>query len=207
MLLMGGGGHAKVLLDTLKLSGAQVLGVVDSNPKLKGQRLLEVEIIGGEDILDQFPGDQVLLVNGIGSVQQPGNRKALYERFVELGYEFASVTHPSSVIAKDVKLGRGVQIMAGAVIQPGCSIDSNTIVNTRAVIDHDCVLGAHVHIAPGVTISGNVKVGKQTHIGTGANIIQGVNIGENSLIGAGSLVTSNLPSGVVAYGVPAKVVS
>lgn len=207
VIVLGGGGHAKVLVAALKLLNVCIQGIVDNNPNLHGRQLLGVDIIGGDDTLDQYAPDKIHLVNGIGSVQQTEKRKALFEEFKVRGYQFASVIHPSSVIAESVELGEGVQIMAGAVIQPGCTIGDNTIVNTRVAVDHDCRLGAHVHLAPGVTLSGGVAVGAETHIGTGASIIQGVDIGDRCVIGAASLVLNKIPSDVVAYGVPAKVIT
>jgi len=96
--------------------------------------------------------------------------------------------------------------MAGAVIQPGCAIGANTVVNTHTTVDHDCNLAGHVHLAPGAVLSGGVTVGEATHVGAGTTIIQGVRLGARVLIGAGSLVTQDMPDGVTAYGIPAKVV-
>ena len=94
--------------------------------------------------------------------------------------------------------------MAGAVIQPGTHIASDSIVNTRAAIDHDCAIGKHVHIAPGCTLSGYVTVGDETHIGAGAVVIQGINVGKRCLVAAGALVNRDLTDGDRVAGVPAR---
>lgn len=204
--MLGGGGHAKVLVATLKLAGVHILGIVDNDAELWGKQLLGVEIIGGEDIMEQYSYDKVMLVNGIGSIQLSVKRKQLYNKFKSLKYRFANVIHPTSIISEDVELGEGVQIMAGVIVQPGCSIGDNTILNTRVTVDHDCSIGAHAHLAPGVTLSGSVNIGCDTHIGTAAAVIQRVEIGDRCVIGAGSLVLKSIPSEVTAFGVPAKVV-
>lgn len=204
--MLGGGGHAKVLVATLKLAGVHILGIVDNDAQLWGKQLLGVDIIGGEDVMGQYSSDEVFLVNGIGSIQLPVKRKQLYNRFKSLKYRFANVIHPSSIISENVELGEGVQIMAGVIIQPGCSVGDNAILNSRVTVDHDCSIGEHAHLAPGVTLSGSVRIGCDTHIGTAAAVIQNVEVGDRCVIGAGSLVLKNIPSDVTAFGVPAKVV-
>ena len=100
--------------------------------------------------------------------------------------------------------GEGVQLMAGAVIQPNVSIGENTLINTSASIDHDCQIGAHVHIAPGTVLSGNVCVQDETHIGTSATVIQNIKIGTKCTIGAGSVVVKNISDRTLAIGTPAR---
>jgi len=97
--------------------------------------------------------------------------------------------------------------MAGAVVQAGCVIGSNTIINTRASVDHDSKIGAHVHVAPGVVLSGGVTIYDEAHLGTGAVVIQGVTIGRASVVGAGAVVIRDVSDGAKVVGVPAKVLS
>ena len=206
VLILGAGGHAKVLIEALLASSAVIAGIVDPDPAMVGTKLLGVPVLGGDELVREFPQAEILLVNGLGSVGLPLRRRELFERFKEMGYGFATVIHPSAVVASDIELGEGAQLMAGAVVQPGSRIGSNVIVNTRASVDHDCIIGDHVHIAPGVTLSGGVVVGDSCHIGTAATIIQGVRIGSGSVIGAGALVLKDVPHSVTVVGVPAKVV-
>lgn len=204
---MGGGGHAKVLIEALKLAGVEIVGIVEKDASFKGGSLCGVPILGGEETLEYFPPGSVGLVNGVGSVKSPKVRKELYERFRFKGYSFFNVIHPFTAVASDVELADGVQIMAGSVLQPGCRVGSNTIINTRASLDHDCVIGDHAHVAPGVTLSGGVAVCEAAHLGTGAIVIQGVTIGSWSVVAAGSVVVHDVAEKVMVRGVPAKVVS
>ena len=204
LLILGGGGHARVLIDALRTSKRELLGVID--PKLShGSRILDLTVLGGDEVMDHYSPDAVRLINGVGSVQSTGLRQRVYEKFKARGYVFASVVHSSALIGLNVELEEGVQIMAGVVIQTGCRIGANVILNTRASVDHDCAIGSHVHLAPGVTLSGAVVVDDSVHIGTGAVVIQGVHIGGHSLIGAGAVVLQDIPSGVKAVGVPADI--
>jgi sugar O-acyltransferase (sialic acid O-acetyltransferase NeuD family) len=206
IIIIGAGGHAKVLMDTLLDQDKDIIGIVDKEASKLGKDLLGIRVIGTDDIVFKYQAEKISLVNGIGSVQQTSLRKNINDQFKQKGYSFANVIHSSAIIAKDVKLGEGVQVMAGVVIQTGSTIGMNTIINTKASIDHDCKIGAHVHIAPGVTISGSVEIGDGAHIGTGAVLIQGIKIGRNSLIGAGSVVIRNVMPETTIIGVPGVVV-
>lgn len=206
VVILGAGGHAKVLVEALLASAKAIVGVVDPDPALAGRTVHGIPIIGNDDEVMKYPKDSVCLVNGMGSVGCLFRRRELFERFKAKGYTFVPVVHPSAVIASGVELGEGAQVMAGAVIQPGCRIGANTILNTRTSIDHDCRIGDHVHVAPGTVFSGDVSVGNTSHIGPGVTIIQGIAIGQGCVVGAGSVVLKNIPDGVTAYGVPAKVV-
>ena len=201
IILLGAGGHARVLLDILKINSISVLGYANRQP----QDHFKLKYLGDdEEVIKKYHPQKIKLVNGIGSVQRPENRQAVYERFKNSGYQFFSVVHPQAVIASDVQRAEGIQIMAGCVVNPGTVIEDNVIINTSSSVDHDCHIGAHTHIAPGVTISGGVKIGRSCHIGCGAIIIQGVEIGAGVLLGAGALVLKNVPSGNTVFGIPGK---
>jgi sugar O-acyltransferase (sialic acid O-acetyltransferase NeuD family) len=204
IIVIGAGGHSKVLIDTLLSQQRKIIGATDYQLAKKGKLILGIEVIGDDLAIANYNPDQIDLVNGLGSVGITTQRQHLFCKFTKLGYKFVNVIHRSSEIATDVHFGKGVQIMAGAVVQTGCCIGDNSIINTKASVDHDCIISAHVHIAPGVTLSGAVEVGEGVHIGSGATIIQGIRIGENSLIGAGSVVIKDVPAGVTVMGVPAR---
>ncbi|WP_034381993.1 acetyltransferase [Herbaspirillum sp. CF444] len=202
IIILGAGGHARVLLSAL--AGMPVLGLTDADPLKTGVLIAGIPVLGTDDVLKEHAVDSILLVNGIGSVGSSAGRRALFDRCKSAGYTFAQVCHPSAVVVAGVVLGEGAQIMAGVVLQTGCSIGENSIVNTGAIIDHDCRIGRHVHVAPGAVLSGGVEVGDNVHIGTGATLIQGVRIGEGSLVGAGAVVVRDVPPGTKVVGVPAK---
>lgn len=205
VIIIGSGGHAKVLIDTLIKQNIAILGITETNDNLLNNSILGIPIIGDDEVITNYSPQKIALVNGIGSTISTKKRAEIYSTFKKLGYRFASVIHPSVIIGEDVKLAEGVQLMAGVIIQSGSIIGENTIVNTKASIDHDCIIGSHVHIAPGVTISGNVRIGGNTHIGTGATIIQGLQVGNDSLVAAGAVVVNNIPNNVKAIGVPARI--
>ena len=204
VIIIGAGGHARVLFDCLRLQGVNVLGMLDKAGAENGNFALP--IIGDDNAISEYPSDTVELVNGLGSVGNMNLRTSIFLRFKKLGYRFRSVIHPSAIIAHDCELGEGVQVFAGAVINTGTKIAADTIVNTGAIVDHECIVGSHVHIAPGCTLSGGIHIGDGTHIGTGTKIIQGISIGNRALVAAGSVVVKNVPDGKKVMGVPARIV-
>lgn len=209
MILVGAGGHARVLLDALASRGElSVIGLADADAGRRGDTVNGVPILGDDAwLLANHSGDAVTLVNGMGSTRDTRLRRRIFEAFRSHGFAFARVVHVTATIARDVTLGEGAQVMAGAIVQVGVVLADNVLVNTGAIIDHDCRIGAHCHVAPGVVLSGSVTVGQGTHIGTGACVIQGVRIGSDVLIGAGAVVIRDVPDGAVVFGLPARQVA
>jgi sugar O-acyltransferase (sialic acid O-acetyltransferase NeuD family) len=199
-IVLGGGGHGSVVIDTLIACGAQIVGIVD----VRHVHIEGVTYLGTEEAVLRYATNAVALVNGIGSVGSSELRESVFMRFRTQGYSFKTIVHPTATVSTRVTLGDGVQVMAGAIIQPGTTIGDNTIVNTGAIVDHDCQIGAHVHIAPGAVLSGSVSVGDRAHIGTGASVRNGISIGERAIVGVGAAVVRPIETGDTVMGVPAK---
>jgi len=199
IVIIGGGGHAKVLTDILKHQKIDIYAVF--SPKIDHDSALfeGLKILLNDDEIYKFKPKEICLINGIGSI--PGNalREEIFQKFRKDQYDFLTIKSDFSLISDYCNIGMGVQIMSGAAINADTKIGENSIINTGAVIEHDCVLGASNHIAPGAMLSGGVSTGSSVHIGTGAVVIQGVTIGKNSIIGAGAVVTSNIPANQIVY--------
>jgi sugar O-acyltransferase (sialic acid O-acetyltransferase NeuD family) len=195
IIVIGGGGHATVVVDTLRAAGLAVSGVIDPRPEAAGHLPAGVQVIGRN--LDAIRPDRVQVVLGVGSIDvaEKNPRPRIYAEAKAAGFTFVVLRHPSAVVSACASLGDGAQIMAGAILQPGVFLGVNCIVNTGASLDHDCRIGDHVHIAPGAVLSGGVIVGDGSHIGTGAIVIQNVRIGAGSMIAAGAVVTRDVLPG------------
>lgn len=189
VILLGGGGHASVLAEALILLNIHIIGFVGPQPTTI-KNYPQIPYLGDDHAIHPRSATEFNLVNAVGSISAEKNslRQGLFDRFKKQGFDFATVVHPSAMVASTVQLGEGVQIMAGVVLQPNVVVGCNTIVNTRATLDHDCHIGRHVHVAPGVTMSGHVTVGDNAFIGVGAVIIQNVAIDANMMIRAGATI-------------------
>ena len=205
IIIIGAGDHASVLLDILLSQKKEVIALTSINDIRTD--LYGIPIINDDVVLKNYDPNNVLLVNGIGSVGSLQLRKKVFDKFKASGYVFCNVIHSSAIISTHAKIEEGVQVLAGAIINNDAVIKQNSIINTKASVDHGCVIGSHVHIAPGCTLSGCVNIGACSHIGTGSSVIQGIKIGDNVLVGAGSVVIKDIPNNVKAFGSPAKVKS
>lgn len=205
IILIGDGGHAGVLAEILLSQNREILGY--TSPEQKGD-FYGLEYLGDDRVITaDYSPYEVDLVLGLGTVTVSAHRKRIFNAFKASGYRFSHVIHSSAIISSTAKLGEGVQIMAGVILQAMVEIEDNAIINTGTIIDHDCRIGKHVHIATGTSISGGVQIGESCHIGTGTSIIQGIGIGDETLVGAGSVVVKDIGSRKKVYGVPAKEVS
>lgn len=204
IIVIGAGDHAKVVINTLKLIGADILGLTDKDTALHGTDVLGYPVLGGDEVLADKKKENVDLVLGIGSTAPGEIRQRVFGQLINAGYSFATCIHPSAVIAPDVVCGAGTQIMAGVIVNPGTEIGINTILNTRASIDHDCKIGDHVHIAPGVVLAGTVSIGNQSHIGVGASIIQNIKVGNAAMVAAGATVIRDVAASTRVGGTPAQ---
>jgi UDP-N-acetylbacillosamine N-acetyltransferase len=206
LAIWGASGHALVVADIINLNKIyEIVGVLDDvNLQRKGEEFCGVPILGGEEQLDFIKRDGVeYLILGFGNCQA---RLRLSELARSKGFLLATAIHPKTTISADVSIGVGSVIAAGTVINPGAKIGKNVIVNTCASIDHECVLEDGVHISPGVHLGGRVIVKRAAWVGIGATIVDRIQIGADTIIGAGAVVVHDIPDGVVAYGVPARVI-
>ncbi len=203
VIILGAGGHSKVLIDILRVDHIPIQGITD--PFIdKGTFVNGIKVLGNDNEIENFNLEAIEIVNGIGFVNITSNRNKLYERFKNKGYTFKSLIHKSAILADDVVLSEGVQIMAGAILQTSVVIGVNSIINTGAVIEHDSKVGKHSHIASRAVLLGNTTIGNNSLVGAGSVIIQGVKIGESCIVGAGAVVTKDVKDGMTVVGVPAR---
>ena len=206
LLLLGGGGHCRSIIDSLiSLNEYDDIGVVDNDPTIDFPN--GISVVGTDDDLGFLyeQGWKSAFVS-VGSVGNTALRRKLYDIINKYEFNIPIIVDPSAVIAKDAVIDKGVFVGKGAIINAKSFIDFAAIINTGAIIEHDCHVGEFAHISPGTVLCGNVKVGTDAHIGANSTVIQGTIIGEGSVIGIGSVVTKRVPDGTVAYGNPCKVV-
>ena len=196
VVVIGAGGHAKVVIATLQAAGFAVAALLDDDPARAGSVLLGVEVQG--TTADLLRVERVPAVIAVGDNR---SRREIAGRLA--GLEWLSVVHPAAFVHPSVRLGPGTIVFAGCVIQPDTILGSHVIVNTGARVDHDCLIEDFVHLAPGTLLAGGVTVREGALLGVGSAAIPGVTVGPWTTVGAGGVVIDDLPGGVTAVGVPA----
>lgn len=191
-----------MVIDILELAGhLRIIGLIDDDPTKAGNLFCGYKVLGDMKTLLEWHGDPVALVLAIGDNHARSRLAGRLTRF-----QFATAVHPTATVAQNVLIGEGTVVMAHAVINPGAVIGNHAIVNTGAIVDHDCLISDFVHLSPGVKLGGHVTIGSKAHVGIGASVINDVGIGAGSIIGAGAAVVEDIPDGVLAVGVPARVI-
>ena len=204
-VLVGCGGHAGVILETIRASGmVDPQGVLDADPARHGTSFFGVPIVGGDDTWPELVRQGIRrFVAAIGSTADTGVRRRVFERMVAQGGVALTIRHPTAVVSPSATLGAGCQVPAGAIVHTAARIGRNVLVNTGAIVEHDCRIGDHVHLATGCRLAGGVEIGEGTHVGIGATVIQGIRIGRDCVIAAGAVVIRDVADRAVVGGVPA----
>jgi sugar O-acyltransferase (sialic acid O-acetyltransferase NeuD family) len=184
--------------------GFRIAGFLDDVQAARwGQSFTGAVILGGRNRLADLRREGIRYMTiGVGD---NAARLRLSADAARAGFEFPVLRHPSAVVASDVIPGPGTVIVAGAVVNPGARIGAQVILNTGCGVDHDCEIGDGAHIGPGAHLGGWVAIGRGAWLGVGCAVMPRVRIGEGTVIGVGAAVVKDIPAGVVAYGVPARV--
>lgn len=200
ILILGAGGHAKVIADILLRQRMPVRGFLDDDPMMWRTTQLGMRVLGAIDDYERFAPDG--LVMGIGNNIA---RQAVVQRLgARAKHLWCNAIHPAATIAESVRMGCGAVIAARAVVNPDTIVGDHVIINTGATVDHDCNIGNYSHVAPGSHLAGGVTVGEGTLIGIGSSVIPYRVIGRWATIGAGTVVIDGIPDGVIAKGNPAR---
>jgi UDP-perosamine 4-acetyltransferase len=205
VVIVGAGGHGKVVLDILRAAGMhQPIGFVDANPTISGQRVGGLPIIGPINSLLKIRQQKVR-----GAIVAIGDNRARMRYaalLAEQGFELINAIHPTASISATATLGVNVVVAPLAAVCTDAKVGDSVIINTAAVVDHECEIAAGAHICPGVHLAGRVRVGIGAFVGIGSNVVQCLSIGDHAIIGAGAAVTKDVPARATALGVPAQVV-
>jgi sugar O-acyltransferase (sialic acid O-acetyltransferase NeuD family) len=204
LLVLGAGGHGRVVADAAVSAGRRVLAFADEAPR--------AESYGGIPVRKAPASAVPRLAAELGAevVVAVGSNWARQRLQLELGranVPLATIVHPSSVVAASARLAAGVVVLAGVVVGVDVQLLEGCIVNTGARVDHDGIIGAFSHLSPGATLGGEVSVGEGTHLAVGVSVRNRVRIGSWCMVGVGAAVVKDLPDGVLALGVPARPVA
>ncbi|MGC9326212.1 MAG: acetyltransferase [Candidatus Hinthialibacter sp.] len=204
VFLYGSGGHAKVVMDILRLKGAAVAAMLDDDESRMNVDVMGAPVVHPEQALQTLKDQNVLY--GIIAI---GSNRIRMEKAVLIrsrGYELLTAVHPSAVISDGASIGLGTVVMAGSVVNWDAKIGENVILNTNCTVEHDAWIGDGVHLSPGVNVGGGARIGEGSHIGIGATVLPRVTIGADVIVGGGSVVIKDIPDGATAVGVPARII-
>lgn len=206
IVILGGGGHARVLISCFEAAGQGLPGgILDSDRTLWGRRIDGVPVLGDDA---QLPALRALGIRqflvGLGAAGDNRPRQRLFVQAIEAGLEPVAIAHPSAIRSPRSMLGPGSMVYPLALINPGTHVGQNVIVNSGAILEHDGLIGDHAHIAPRAVLGGSVRVGALAHVGIGSTVRQGIVIGEGAIVGAGAVVVADIEPWTVVAGVPAR---
>jgi sugar O-acyltransferase (sialic acid O-acetyltransferase NeuD family) len=207
VVLFGAGGFGREVMEILKTRNKiseqwDILGFIDENPEIHGTVINGFPVIGGPEWLIKNNSDELLCSVTIGDCKA---RQKVVAELNSIGTNFCNIIHPSVIMSDSVKIGQGVIICAGTILTVNIEIGDHVQINPNSTIFHDVVIGDYCTLTSTVKLTGNTSLGKGVYMGTGASVIPGHSVGSWSIIGAGAIVIKDIPEGVTAAGIPAKV--
>lgn len=194
ILVFGGGGHAKAVMDLLKgLEDYAIAGILDD--KLPpGTQVLDIPVLGTRAALPALAeGGVRLAANGVGGILDINVRVKVFELLAAAGFGFPALVHPRATVEPSAVLEEGVQVFANAYVGSQALVGARSMVNTNAVVSHDCVIGGYTHVAPGALLAGHVQIGERTLIGMGVTTAVGVRVGSGVRVGNGAILLADVP--------------
>ncbi len=205
LILIGGGGHAKVIADCARTSGWSLTGFLDdaaNTPLSQADLLPHLGLLKSLNAL----AEQTSMINAIGdnNVRQRTTVQLLQQLNAEASDVLATVIHATAVVSEQATIAAGVFIGPGAIVNARANIGAGAIINSGAIVEHDCAIADYAHIAPGAVLGGEVAVGRQSLVGLGSSVLPGVCIGAHAIVGAGSVVCRNVEPKTTVRGNPAR---
>lgn len=201
LILIGGGGHCKSVIDVAESAGYNIIGILDI-PENIGKSVLDYKVIGTDDDILQF-ADKAEFIITVGFIKSPAIRMRIFDKVKEAGGKLATIIASTAHVSRYASLGEGTVVMHQAVVNAGARIGENCIINTFCNIEHDALIGDQCHISTGAMINGDCKVGKLCFIGSQSVLANGISICDDVIVGAGSLVRKNILKPGIYSGNPA----
>lgn len=201
LILIGGGGHCKSVIDVAECSGYTIVGILDK-PEEVGQKVLGYEVVGTDDDIPRYVNMAEFAIT-VGFIKDPSLRINLFSHIKTVGGKLATIVSPTAHVSKYAMLGAGVVVMHQAVVNSGARIGENVIINTFANIEHDACIGDQCHISTGAMVNGDCIVGNNCFIGSQSVLCNGISICDNVIVGAGSLIRKSIAVAGVYSGNPA----
>lgn len=201
LILIGGGGHCKSVIEVAESVGYRIKGILDK-PELIGKKVLDYLVIGTDEQIIDMVGE-VLFVVTVGHVKNPSLRVKLYHQVLEAGGQFATLIASSARVSRYAFVGKGSVIMHNAIVNAGARVGDGCIINTSANIEHDVTIGNFCHVSTGAMVNGDCMIGEKSFIGSQSVILNNVSIEEGCVIAAGAVVRKDIMKSGIYAGNPA----
>jgi UDP-N-acetylbacillosamine N-acetyltransferase len=202
--VLGAGAHGRVVVETWRRGCPGIdLAFLDDDPALQGKEILGVPVVGGLESLERVEWRESEAVIGLGHNIV---RLALAAHWQRRGVSWSRVIHPAATVSPSAQILDGTVVFARSVVNTGARLGCHVIINTGAIVEHDCVVDDGALVGPGGCIGSRVEIGRGAFIGTGVTLAPRIRVGAGTVVGAGAVVVKDLPPGVLAYGVPARVI-
>lgn len=200
LLIIGAGGHAKVVIDAARAAGWHPAACL---APAGATQCLGVPVIGDDDRAASLFSDGWR--HAVVAIGANGVREKIGSHLSDIGFQLPAIIHPSAVISATARIGQGVVIMPNATVNAEACIEFAAIINTGAIVEHDCYVGAGSHVAPRSVLAGHVRIGARVLFGVGSVARPGVSVADDMIVGAGSVVVADVPPGSgIVLGVPAR---
>lgn len=190
LILVGGGGHCKSVLEAAESAGYQILGVLDM-PENVGKEVLSTKVIGTDDDIPAYV-DKAEFVITVGFIKNPSIRIKLYNKIKEAGGKLATIIASTAYVSKYAEIGEGTVVLHQAFVNAGAKVGKNVILNTATNIEHDTVIGDHCHISTGTMVNGECNVGERCFIGSQSVLANCITVGDDIIVSAGSFVRKSI---------------
>lgn len=201
LILVGGGGHCKSVIDVAESAGYNILGILDM-PEEVGKSVLGYKVVGTDDDIPQFV-DKAEFIITVGFIKNPAIRIRISEKIKNAGGRLATIVASTARVSKYAEVGEGTVVMHQAFVNAGAKIGRNCIINTFSNIEHDAQVGDQCHISTGTMVNGDCKIGERVFVGSQSVLANGISIGDDIIVGAGSLVRKSMSVKGIYSGNPA----
>lgn len=201
LILVGGGGHCKSVIEVAESAGYNILGILDM-PEEVGKTVLGYKVVGTDDDIPQFVGKAEFVIT-VGFIKNPAIRIRIFDKIKSAGGRLATIVASTARVSKYAEVGEGTVVMHQAFVNAGAKIGRNCIINTFSNIEHDAQVGDQCHISTGTMVNGDCKIGERVFIGSQSALANGITVGDDIIVGAGSLVRKSISTKGIYSGNPA----
>ncbi len=201
LILIGGGGHCKSVIDAAESTDYNILGILDI-PENVGKYVLAYKVIGTDDDIPQYV-DKAEFIITVGFIKNPTVRVRIYNKVKKAGGKLATIVASTAHVSRYANLGEGTVVMHQAVVNAGAKVGANCIINTFCNIEHDTVIGDQCHISTGTMVNGECVVGERVFVGSQSVLANCVSVGEDIIVGAGSIIRKSISEKGIYAGNPA----